>query len=234
MFHSNLDHLRNPPLESRPNTKPGDHDTPNAHNSWFILFYHVRGPAWIEIRWNSIWLKARSRMTSHYTWRSVTTLHEFGGVLGRQPLDTFFRALTVSWSRHSVHVCSGPLVMWSKASDESGGRDYYVVEADRDTNQIWWNPHGTSSVTDHFFPTYLACSQLGDSGQLLCNSSLDCGSSVLCMGLERTSSKHRNPIMYYCDRKSCRSQCHQDFDWCGDISGIILSSGVCKSSVNVH
>ena len=37
-------------------------------------------------------------MTSHYTGRSVTTLHDFGGVLG-QPLDTFFWALTMSWSQ---------------------------------------------------------------------------------------------------------------------------------------
>ena len=26
---------------SRPNTKQGDHGTLNAHNRWFILFYHV-------------------------------------------------------------------------------------------------------------------------------------------------------------------------------------------------
>ena len=31
-----------------PNTKPGDHDTPNAHNRWFILFYYVWGSTWIE------------------------------------------------------------------------------------------------------------------------------------------------------------------------------------------
>jgi len=50
----------------------------------FILFYHgVRACAWIEIHWNSIWLTARSHMTSHDTWGSVTTPHDFGGVLGR-------------------------------------------------------------------------------------------------------------------------------------------------------
>jgi hypothetical protein len=42
----------------------------------------VWGPTWIEIHWNSIWLRARSRMTSHYTWGSVTTLHDLGGVFG--------------------------------------------------------------------------------------------------------------------------------------------------------
>ena len=98
MFHGYLDYFQKPLLGGRSNTKPGDHGTPNAHNRWFILFYHVWGPAWIEIHWNSIWLRAQSHMTSHYTWGSVTTLHGFGGVLGR-PLDTFFWTFTISWSR---------------------------------------------------------------------------------------------------------------------------------------
>ena len=37
-------------------------------------------------------------MASHNTRGSVTTLHDFGGGLGR-PLHTFFWALTISWSR---------------------------------------------------------------------------------------------------------------------------------------
>ena len=49
----------------------------------------------------------RSHITSHYTWESVTTLHDFGGVLG-WPLDTFFWALTISWSRLLARVWSGP------------------------------------------------------------------------------------------------------------------------------
>ena len=97
MFHSHLDHFQNPPLGGRSNTRPGDHGTPNAHNRWFILFYHVRGPTWIDIHWNNIRLRALSHMTSHYTWGSVTTLlHDCGGVLG-WPLDTFCWALTMSW-----------------------------------------------------------------------------------------------------------------------------------------
>ena len=35
--------------------------------------------------------------------------HGFGGVLG-QPLDTFFWALTISWSRLLARVGSGPKV----------------------------------------------------------------------------------------------------------------------------
>ena len=110
VFHGHLDYFQKPPLGGRPNTKPGDHGTPNAHNRWFILFYHVWGPAWIEIHWNSIWLRARSHMTSHYTWGSVTTLHDFGGVLG-WPLDTFFWALTISWSWLLARVWRWPLMV---------------------------------------------------------------------------------------------------------------------------
>ena len=68
MFHGHLDYFWKSSLGGRPNTKPGDHGTPNVHNRWFILFYHMWGHTWIEIHWNSIWLKTRSHMTSHYTW----------------------------------------------------------------------------------------------------------------------------------------------------------------------
>ena len=47
-------------------------------------------------------------MTSHCTWGSVTTLHDFRGVLGRRPSDTFFWALTISWSQLLARVWSGP------------------------------------------------------------------------------------------------------------------------------
>ena len=99
--------LKKPPLGSRSNTKPGDHGILNAHNRSFILFYHAWGLTWVEIHWNNIWLRVQSHMTSHYTWWSGTTLCDFGGVLG-QPLDTFFWALTISWSRLLAHVWSGP------------------------------------------------------------------------------------------------------------------------------
>ena len=96
------------PLGGRPNTQLGDHVTPNAHSRWFVLFYHVWGPAWIKIHWNSIWLRVRSHMTSRcYTWGFGTTLHDFGGVFGR-PLDTLFWTLTISWSWLLAHMWSGP------------------------------------------------------------------------------------------------------------------------------
>ena len=42
------------------------------------LFYFIMvwGPTWIEIHWNSIWLRSWSHMTSHYTRGSMTTLHD--------------------------------------------------------------------------------------------------------------------------------------------------------------
>jgi hypothetical protein len=62
----------------------GDRGTLNAHNRWFILFYDVRGPAWIEIHWKSIWLKTRSHIPKVLNPKhSMTTLHDFEGVLGR-------------------------------------------------------------------------------------------------------------------------------------------------------
>ena len=73
----------NPPLGGRPNIKLGDHGTLYTHNRRFILFYHVWGPAWIVIHCESIWSRAHSHMTSHYTWGSMTTLHDL-----KRPLDT--------------------------------------------------------------------------------------------------------------------------------------------------
>jgi hypothetical protein len=81
MYHDHLDYFQKPFFGGRPNPKLGDHDTPNAHNRWSVLIYHVWRPAWTNIHWNSIWLRSRPHMTSHYTWGSMTTLHNFGGVL---------------------------------------------------------------------------------------------------------------------------------------------------------
>ena len=97
---------QNPPPGGRPDTKPDDHGIPNANNFWYILFYHVWGPAWIITHWYSIWLRSRSLRASHYNWGFVTTLHDFGGDLGRA-LDIFFWALRISWSSLLARVWSG-------------------------------------------------------------------------------------------------------------------------------
>jgi hypothetical protein len=56
--------------------------------SFIIVFIEIAFGSWSGY----IWLH-----TTQF-WRSVTTLHNFGGALG-QPLDTFFWALTISWSQ---------------------------------------------------------------------------------------------------------------------------------------
>ena len=49
MVHGHLDCSQKSFVGGRPNTNLGDHDTPNAHNCWFILFYYVQEPAWMGI-----------------------------------------------------------------------------------------------------------------------------------------------------------------------------------------
>ena len=105
-FHGHLDCFQKPPLGSSPNTKSGDHDTPNTHNRWFILFHHARRPAWIEIHWNSIWLTAPVTydFTLHLRVCDHTTRHwrvcRDGGLW-----TTFIWTRTISWSRLLARVC---------------------------------------------------------------------------------------------------------------------------------
>ena len=105
-----LDYFQKPPLGHRPDTKLGNHGTPNAQNHWLILLYHAWGPTWINFHWNSIWLRARSHMTSQYTQETVTTLHDFEGVLWR-PLDAFFWGLAQFYHGHGFWlVCEVALI----------------------------------------------------------------------------------------------------------------------------
>ena len=73
MFHGHLDCFQKQPLGGTLNTKPRNQGTQNAYNHWVILFHHMWEPAWIDMYWNNVLLRARSHMTSHYTWESVTT-----------------------------------------------------------------------------------------------------------------------------------------------------------------
>ena len=100
----------------------GDHVTWNLTNVELLYFLMCEDLTWIEVRWNSIWLTAQSHMTSCYTWGPVATLHDFGSVVGR-PLDTFFWALIISWSRLLGRVYSGPSHMRLRA------RDHYTSNA---------------------------------------------------------------------------------------------------------
>ena len=75
-----------------------------------LYFIMCEDPAWIETHWSNMRLRARSHMTSHYTWGFVTRLqHDFGGVLGR-PLGTFFGALTYNFMVTALGSC-----VWSRA-----------------------------------------------------------------------------------------------------------------------
>jgi hypothetical protein len=105
MFHGHLYYFQKPPLEGRPNTKLGDHSTPNAHNHWLIpSYYHVWRPAWIEIIFGWGHDHIQLHTTLEDPWPHYMILR---GVLG-WPLDTFFWALTFSWSLVLAHVWSGP------------------------------------------------------------------------------------------------------------------------------
>ena len=111
MLHGHLDYFQSPPLKGRPNTKPRDHASPNAHNRWFIISYHVWRPAWIDIRWTSIRVRVQSHMTLHYTRGSVTTLHNFeslGTACGHSLLNSHNFMVTalgscVKWPLDVVH-----------------------------------------------------------------------------------------------------------------------------------
>jgi len=128
MFHGHMDDYQKPPLRGRPNTKLGDRGISNAYNRWLILFYHVWGPAWIGIHWISIWSRARS----HYTWGSVTTLHDFGGVLGQ-------RLITVLGGPHNFTVTAlDSCVKWLflyKHNDRH--RDERERERERESCHMW-------------------------------------------------------------------------------------------------
>ena len=108
MLHGHLDYFQKPSLGSM----IGLTQSRETMRLWTLTtvgsfyFYHVWGPAWIKIHWNSISLGVWSHVISHHTWESVSTLHDFGGVLGR-PLDNFLWALTISWSRLLACVWSG-------------------------------------------------------------------------------------------------------------------------------
>ena len=116
--------FENPPLGGSSNTNRETMALRMLTTVGLSYFYHMWGPTRINIHWNCIRLRAGSHMTSHYTRGSVTTLHDFGGVLGR-PLDTFFWALTISWSRLLARVWRGPSLLipsaaWLSADSGTG------------------------------------------------------------------------------------------------------------------
>ena len=139
MFHGHVDYFQKPPLGGRPNTKPGDHDTPNAHNRWFILFYHVWGPAWIDIDWNSIWLRAR-HIWLHTTLEDAYQTTWFGRCVGTAfghfPLGSHNFMVTALGS-----CVKWPLICTTRHSDDVGSRLQHLQNLDSlHLNPKWCRP----------------------------------------------------------------------------------------------
>ena len=118
--------------------------------------------------WNSIWLRARSHMTSYYTWGYVTTLHDFGGVLG-WPLDTFFWALTISRSRLlGSCVCEVALNNVMSSSPIHTILVYFPITTESNTNltrlrerERWQCSGIRSSFASHIFFPYSVMGAVG-------------------------------------------------------------------------
>jgi hypothetical protein len=91
-----------------------------------LYFIMVEDPTWIEICWSSIW--ARSHMTSHYTWRSVTTPHDFGGVLGR-PLSW-----TLSFGLSQFH-CHGSCLVYESGPTPWSYQNWSLVTLEQEVNK---------------------------------------------------------------------------------------------------
>jgi hypothetical protein len=68
MFHDHLDYFQKPRLGGRPNTKLGDHGTPNTHHHLFIVFYHVWRPARIKISLKIAFGWGFGHIWLHTTW----------------------------------------------------------------------------------------------------------------------------------------------------------------------
>jgi hypothetical protein len=78
-----------------------------------ILFYHVWGLTWIEIHWNSIWLRAQLHMSSCYTWETVIRTTWFWKCLG-DGLLTLLLGSPISWSQLLVRVWVALRPLWQK------------------------------------------------------------------------------------------------------------------------
>ena len=108
MFHGHLDYFQKPSLVGRPNTKLWDHGTRTLTTVGLFYFIVCEDPhdyKFIEVAFGRgpghIWLHT----SVHFKIHDQTT--RFWRCLGR-PLDTFFWALTISWSRPLARVWSGP------------------------------------------------------------------------------------------------------------------------------
>jgi hypothetical protein len=94
--------LKNHLLEVGLTQNRGDHGTPNAQNRWFILYYHVWGPACIKIHWEgpvTYDFTPHSRVRDHTTWcwRCVGTTAFGHFLLGSQNFIVTALGSCVKW-----------------------------------------------------------------------------------------------------------------------------------------
>ena len=138
-FHGHLDYFQNPPLGGRFNAKPGDHGTPKVHNRWFILFYHVWGPAWIEF------FEIAFGWGPGHTW--LRTTFGWGPVPHYMILEVSWesRLLGRVWSGPKTWACVCTLQLWTFISNR-----WWLREAITSTS-TWANMFGT--LTGTFNPT---------------------------------------------------------------------------------
>ena len=168
------------------------------------LFYfcHVWGPTWIEIHWNNIWSRAQSRMTSHYTWGSMTILlHDFGGVLGR-PLDTFFLGFP------QFHGSRLLACVWS---------DPNLVSHQYEPLQLYydlWPPHTRARCCDHVIVRAPWLSSKGRTDyltNLVCRNL--CQAYLQEVGMMQIAKDHETLSMVCHARIHCKLFMHNNFLW---------------------
>ena len=131
MFHDHLDYFQSPPLSGHANTKPWDHNTPNTHNFWFIIRYHVWRP-----RMNKKFHQKEHLVDSPVTYGFTQHLRardphamDSGGVSGR-PLDTFLLG-----SHNFMVTALGSSAKWPQASTyQSLMRPSFSL----DKSSTWW------------------------------------------------------------------------------------------------
>ena len=112
-------------LDFASNTKLGDHDTSNFHNTCFIITYGVEGPTWIE--GYEIAFGWEPCMSLHYTWRPMTT----------QILILICHVIAFAWVSKGPYkfkvTALGHSVWWPLSSKEMNS----VSLDESQANQFW-------------------------------------------------------------------------------------------------
>jgi hypothetical protein len=166
MFHGHWDYFQEPCLGSRPNTKPRDHDIPNAHNHWYTLFNQVWGPTWIELHWNNIQLRAPVTYDFKLHWRIRDHTTWFWRVCSGGLWALFFR-LSQSHGPGSWLVCDVALISVLRISK---GLQQPFKKAQKLIDKIWHHGHfGTFYIKwpcakheAHCVPIWVAAGGLPD------------------------------------------------------------------------